>query len=247
MTNFAYIKKEEVKENFDVKHGIKSECKVDLKKLKIEVKTEDCKEDVHLPDDNEHVMPSGNRVNSSVRNGKKSNIKRKNDICGKCVEYGKSCLEKQKRIHKVYACKICGKEFKWKSLLLSHGAQHNEEPPFKCDICYKCFKQKGQLKSHQETHSEERPFNCDICNKGFKRKRDLKRHQNIHSEERPFKCNICNKGYKWKINLQNHQNTHKRPFKCDICNKGFKWKIHLQNHQNIHSEERPFKCNICNK
>ncbi|XP_023244486.1 uncharacterized protein LOC111642374, partial [Centruroides sculpturatus] len=49
------IKKEVVEENYDVKHGIKSECKVDLKKLKIEVKIEDCK-DVHLPDDNEQIM-----------------------------------------------------------------------------------------------------------------------------------------------------------------------------------------------
>ncbi|XP_067124367.1 uncharacterized protein [Centruroides vittatus] len=44
------IKKEEVKENYDVKYGIKSECRVVLKKLKIEVKTEDYKEIVHHPD-----------------------------------------------------------------------------------------------------------------------------------------------------------------------------------------------------
>ncbi|XP_023239757.1 uncharacterized protein LOC111638303, partial [Centruroides sculpturatus] len=80
--------KKEVKENCDVKHGIKTECKVDLKKLKIEVKTEDCK-DIHLPADNEQVMPvkkeyftpneNFNNNELNVKNIKKEEVKENYD------------------------------------------------------------------------------------------------------------------------------------------------------------------------
>ncbi|XP_067123180.1 uncharacterized protein PF3D7_1120000-like [Centruroides vittatus] len=67
--------KKEVKENYDVKHGIKSECKVDLKKVKIELKTEDYKEVVVLPDDDEHVSPVNNEYLTLNENFNKNELK----------------------------------------------------------------------------------------------------------------------------------------------------------------------------
>ncbi|XP_023241013.1 zinc finger protein 62-like [Centruroides sculpturatus] len=481
------IKTEEVEKNYDVKHGIKSECKVVLKKLKIEVKTEDCKEVVYLPDNNEQLMPVNNefftpdenfnnnemniqikeeeqiqeydiphnserekrfkynikrnkyvpssrkcnkihdkikmkyfkvmfashskqeftcdlckktftnkrilethllchirkkpfccttcnkkflwqfllrrhmkkhkignkneishrnlrlqpsedRVKSSLRNDKKSNIQRENvycDICGKHVPYGKGRLEIHKRTHRTHACEICGKEFKRKGILLRHKPMHSTDRPFKCHICDKSFKSIYQAKDHQKIHSEERPFKCDICNKGYKWKGQLKEHYETHNDERNYSCQVCNKRFKTKNtltchklvhnnqfnhtcdvcnkcfksksnlrrhklvhskkyikrenvycdicgkrvpygkgSLERHKRIHKvhaceicgkefklkklllfhkpthseeRPFKCDICNKGFKWRGLLKRHQKAHSEDRPFKCDICNK
>ncbi|XP_023236109.1 oocyte zinc finger protein XlCOF6-like [Centruroides sculpturatus] len=198
---------------------------------------------------NLRLQPSGNRVKTSRRNGKNFNLQMKNDICGKRVRYGKSRLEKHERIYKVHACKICGKEFKWKRYFLRHKARHSEDRPIKSDICNKNSKRKKKLKRHKKTYTEERPFKCDICNKGFNQKTHLKRHHLTHSEERTFKCDICNKGFKWKGQLKSHHLTHseERLFKCDICNRGFNQKVHLESHHLTHSEERPFKCDICNK
>ncbi|XP_023239754.1 zinc finger protein 224-like [Centruroides sculpturatus] len=393
------IKKEEVKRNCDVKHGIKTECKVVLKKLKFELKTEDCKEVVHLPDDNEQVMPVNNEFftpdenfnrnemniqieeeeqnqeydiqqNSEKQKHFKCNIKTKIyvpstrkrntihdiikrkyfkilfssyskqeftcDLCKKtftnkrilethlfchirkkpfrcttcnkrfCWQFllrrhikehntgneneislrnlllqpSRNEMKSSPRNGKVHACKICGKECKLKNSLLRHKLTHSEDRPFKCDICNKSFKCKNQVKKHQKTHSDERNYSCEICNKYFKTKQYLRQHKRIHSKKsnikqenvycdicgkrvpygkgrleihkrihKTYACKICGKDFKWKYMLLQHQRTHSedRPFKCDICNMSFKWKDQVKTHKKIHSEERPFKCDICNK
>ncbi|XP_067132816.1 uncharacterized protein [Centruroides vittatus] len=53
-------KKEEIKENKrDIKHGIKSECRVVSKRLNFKIKTEDCQR-VYLADQYEDLMPVKN-------------------------------------------------------------------------------------------------------------------------------------------------------------------------------------------
>ncbi|XP_023241027.1 zinc finger protein 708-like [Centruroides sculpturatus] len=200
---------------------------------------------------NLRMHPSGNRVNLSPRNGKKSNIKRKNvfcDICGKGVSKGH--LERHKRIHRTHACEICGKEFKLNGILLSHKLVHSEDRPFKCHICNKSFKSKNHVRNHQKTHSEDRPFKCNICNKSFKSIYHAKSHQETHSEKRRCKCDICNKSFKSIGILKRHKTTthrEERSFKCDICNKGFNLKYQLKMHHKTHSDERNFSCQVCNK
>ncbi|XP_023241014.1 zinc finger protein 708-like [Centruroides sculpturatus] len=392
--------KKEVKENYDVKHGIKSECKVVLKKLKIEVKTEDHKEIFHLPDDDEHVLyvnnefftPNENFNTNEMdiqieeekqiqkydiqHNSKKEQHYNYNIKTKKCVYSSRKCNkihEKIKRKYfriifashskeeftcdlckqtftnkrilqthlfchirkkpfrcticnkkflwqfllrrhtkehktgnenemshwnlrlqpsenrvnssprnsKIHTCKICGKEFKCEFRLLHHEATHGEKRPFKCDICNKGFKWKHQLKSHDVTHTDERNHTCHICNKSFKRSSGLKQHiNNIHSDEYKYSCDTCNKYFKTKQYLRQHKRIHnkksnikrknvycnicgkrvpygkgrleihKRIHKthaCKICGKEFKWKYVLLRHGARHSEERPFKCDICNK
>ncbi|XP_023239746.1 zinc finger protein 726-like [Centruroides sculpturatus] len=217
-----------------------------LRRHMVEHKTGNENEISHM---NLRLQLSGNRAKTSRRNGKNINLQSKNDICGKRVRYGKSRLEKHKRIYEVHACKICGKEFKWKRDFLRHRAWHGEDQPIKSDVCNKNFKRKKQLKSHKKAYNDERPFKWTICNEDINRKQELKRHHSTDSEERPFKCDICSKGFKLKGQLKSHQIIHneERPFKCDFCNKSFKRKQDVKRHQNIHTKERPFKCDICNK
>ncbi|XP_023239752.1 zinc finger protein 615-like [Centruroides sculpturatus] len=145
------------------------------------------------------MQPFEDRVKPSSTKGRKANIKQKNDICNKRVQYGKGRLEIHKRTHRTHACKTCGKEFKWKCIFLRHEATHSEDRPYKCDICNKSFKFKEYLKMHQETHTDERNYVCQ--------------HEVTHSEDRPFKCDICNKRYKRKEQLKRHHETH-----TDECN-----------------------------
>ncbi|XP_023239749.1 uncharacterized protein LOC111638292 isoform X2 [Centruroides sculpturatus] len=74
--------KKEVKENCDVKHGIKAECKVVLKKLKIEVKPEDYKEVVRLPDDNE--QPVNNEFFTAEVNFNRNEMNIQTEKCRVC-------------------------------------------------------------------------------------------------------------------------------------------------------------------
>ncbi|XP_067120137.1 zinc finger protein 85-like [Centruroides vittatus] len=360
------IKKEEVKENYNVKHDIKSECKVVLKKLKIQVKTEDYKEIVNLSDNNEQLITVNNEFftpdenfNENEMNNKieeedqiqehhiqqnaekeihfKYNIKTKKydfssrkwnkiydkikrkyfkvmfashskqlftcDLCKvsfrnkrilqthlfchirkkpfRCTTCNEKFLwqflltrhmkkhqtenkneishrnlrlqqsgdrvKSSPRNGKIYACKICGKEFKRKNGLSYHEATHSEERPFKCDICNKSFKWKDSLKNHHETHSDELNYVCQVCNKRFKTKHSLKAHKIVHNDKFNHTCHICNKRFKRKSNFTHHITIHSDEYKysCDICNKYFKLKHCLRKHKLIHSKN--VFCDICGK
>ncbi|XP_023244485.1 uncharacterized protein LOC111642373 isoform X2 [Centruroides sculpturatus] len=65
-------KKKEIKEEKrDIKHGIKLECKVVLKRLNFKVKIEDCKE-VYLPDEYKDLEPVKNEFFIPDRNSNRN-------------------------------------------------------------------------------------------------------------------------------------------------------------------------------
>ncbi|XP_023232617.1 zinc finger protein 708-like isoform X1 [Centruroides sculpturatus] len=171
------------------------------------------------------------------------------DICGKRVPFGNGRLEIHKRIHKMHACKICGKEFKTNCRLLFHEATHSKDRPFKCDICNKTFKLKREVKRHQKTHTDESNYVCEVCNKRFKRKIYLEHHKLIHNDEFNHTCQVCNKSFKRSISLKRHTYVHinEYEYSCDICNKRFKTKQYLSLHKVVHSNEFDYTCQICNK
>ncbi|XP_023241016.1 zinc finger protein 567-like [Centruroides sculpturatus] len=264
------IKKEDVKEICDVKHAIKSKCRVVLKKLKFEVKTEDYKEVVHLPDDNE--QPVNNEFFTPDRNFNRNEMNIQIEEEEQIQEYDiqqNSCkfMQNSRKCNKIHE-KIKRKYFK--ILFASHSKQE-----FTCDLCKETFKHKRILETHLFCHIRKNPFRCTICNKKFLWQFLLRRHTKEHKTEnkneishrnlrmqpsedrvkqsptngKVYACKICGKEYKLKNSLLRHKSTHSedRPFKCDICNKSFKWKSQVKSHQQTHSDERNYSCQVCNK
>ncbi|XP_067119411.1 zinc finger protein 624-like [Centruroides vittatus] len=261
-------KKEEIKEEkCDVKHGIKSECKVVLKRLNFNVKTEDCNV-VYLPDEYEDLKPvkneffipdrNSNRNDTNVQIGLLSLSKNRKvskrkplrcDICDKIFNK-RGHLERHHRTrHRVsHCCKICKKQFQTKSKLTQHQRTHSEDRPFKCNICDKGFKTNSHLRIHRESHSDQRKYSCQVCNKSFKTKCCLRGHKIVHNKDLNHSCQICNKRFKTKQCLRAHVLIHTDECKycCQICNKYFKTKFSLRQHKKTH-EDRTDKyfCDVC--
>ncbi|XP_067119424.1 zinc finger protein 728-like [Centruroides vittatus] len=250
------IKKEEVKENSNVKHGIKSECKVVLKKLKIEVKTEDCKDIVHLPDDNEHVMPVNNEFFTPEENSNRNEMN---------IDIGEE--------EQIQECNIQHNSEKEERYKYNIKTKKYVRSSRKCNKIHDKIKRK-YFKVMFASHSKQE-FTCDLCKETFTNKRILQTHLFCHIRKKPFRCTTCNKKFLWQFLLRRHMKEHKtgnkneisqrnlclqpskdrvkssprngRVHACKICGKKFKRKSNLLNHKATHSEDRPFKCDICNK
>lgn len=111
---------------------------------------------------------------------------------------------------KVFPCSICGKVFKFRSLLASHSLIHSEVRPYSCDFCSRSFRRLSHLKRHREVvHANgERPpqsFVCHICGKDKKCRSQLARHVIIHTGERPFACDLCTARFNRSGNLKQHR------------------------------------------
>ncbi|KAK1884879.1 Zinc finger protein 708 [Dissostichus eleginoides] len=111
---------------------------------------------------------------------------------------------------KEFPCSICGKVFKFRSLLSSHALIHSDQRPYGCDFCSRSFRRLGHLKRHREVvHANgERPaqsFVCHICGKDKKCRSQLQRHVIIHTGERPHGCELCGARFNRSGNLQQHR------------------------------------------
>lgn len=111
---------------------------------------------------------------------------------------------------KVFPCSVCGKVFRFRSLLASHSLVHSEMRPFACDFCSRSFRRHSHLKRHREVvHANgARPpqsFVCHICGKDKKCRSQLARHVIIHTGERPHACDLCTARFNRHGNLQQHR------------------------------------------
>ncbi|KAM8731600.1 zinc finger X-chromosomal protein-like [Acanthopagrus schlegelii] len=111
---------------------------------------------------------------------------------------------------KEFPCPICGKVFKFKSLLASHSLTHSEVRPYDCDFCSRSFRRLSHLKRHREVvhaNGERLPqsFVCHICGKDKKCRSQLARHVIIHTGERPFACDLCSARFNRSGNLKQHR------------------------------------------
>ncbi|XP_023211371.1 zinc finger and BTB domain-containing protein 41-like [Centruroides sculpturatus] len=169
------MKKEEGKRNYDGEHGIKSKCKVASKKLKIEVKSEDCK-DVHLPDDNEQVMPVNNGFFTPDKNFNKDEIN---------IQIEK---EKQIREHDIQQNSKKRKGYKY-------NIKTKRYVPFsrKCNKIHDKTKRK-YFRIMLASYSKEQ-FTCDLCKQTFTNKRILQTHLFCHIRKQPFRCTTCNENH----------------------------------------------------
>ncbi|XP_038141792.1 zinc finger protein 708-like [Cyprinodon tularosa] len=109
-----------------------------------------------------------------------------------------------------FPCPVCGKAFRFRSLLASHALIHSDVRPFACDFCSRSFRRLSHLKRHRDVvHADgARPpqsFVCHICGKDKKCRSQLARHVIIHTGERPFTCELCPARFNRRGNLQQHQ------------------------------------------
>ena len=144
----------------------------------------------------------------------------------------------KKKFKPVFACEVCGKEFKLKSTLKMHKVVHSTERPFQCDICDKSYKVSVDLTYHMKKHDDTFEYSCEICAKQFKCKKVLRSHLKSHLSEAE-KTHICTEcGYKFgrKEHLRNHIQTHSiiPNFFCDVCGAGFKTKEQNRQHTKKH-------------
>ena len=135
---------------------------------------------------------------------------------------------------KVWQCRECLKEFKYKYTLVRHLPVHTDERKYKCDHCQQSFRQQSTLAQHKASkHSKIKPYVCEICEKSFSRASILINHKKIHADKKPFKCEYCEKAFFQKINMKIHLNIHTnaRPYNCDQCGKRFNQRSNLTTHK----------------
>lgn len=139
---------------------------------------------------------------------------------------------------KMYACKMCKKNFINKYRLQRHVAMHTKKPELECTICGRQFMRKHALIEHFSTHLTS--FQCKFCPKILSTKQILKTHLKTHTGIRPFACEFefCTKTFLKRGDMVRHMRVHtgERPFKCNLCDKSFTRNHMLTEHlQNKHA------------
>lgn len=183
-----------------------------------------------------------------------------------CIELRPDCIQP----NVIFTCDICGKQFKSRSIIVSHMKLHGERKTFHCSVCQKDFTSKKGYENHtQIVHEGKILYECKICGKSLGGYGALLSHTRNHNETKRFMCSICGCVFNQNSRLSEvcvsstnlyihalisfikivyfsfqHMNQHTgaKPFVCKICNKAFGRHSLLRAHKRIHTGEKPYKC-----
>ncbi|CAL9699849.1 unnamed protein product [Knipowitschia caucasica] len=157
-------------------------------------------------------------------------------------------FKNHKSLHEpgVVCCPFCDKQFKHKSLYLSHIKSHKNsskritgvQKSFACSDCGSVFKRKNHLKRHILRHRKESNgeyYTCSTCGQTFAFSEDLKRHMKKHEKEQNGICPLCSETFNSPEELQTHkEELHNRIYPCSVCGRKFKLEHALKKHEESH-------------
>ncbi|XP_037944488.1 protein suppressor of hairy wing-like, partial [Teleopsis dalmanni] len=149
---------------------------------------------------------------------------------------------------RLWACKICGRDFTRSFHLKRHqkytSCAGSLKKTITCKVCNKVFSGVDSLRKHLKRHfatqlAKIKEFMCPICKNSFPSLSILKKHKRRHKEKR-FICDFCGKKFLSGCQLKDHRHSHtgETPYICTECNQSFTTKYALNNHMKRHTGEK---------
>ena len=108
-----------------------------------------------------------------------------------------------------YDCNVCGEHFSSQDYLDAHSEKHGNG--YSCKLCWKQFKRKSQLMSHKCRFKEDDEFfDCESCDNTFGSQQKLDNHRHkVHSVWQDlFKCDLCEYTCSTKSEFSLHLRSH---------------------------------------